>query len=115
MVAKVALLWEPLKVSLAAAGVLYFVHVLVTYTRSDECPQPVLDRRALVQSCGQLLAWFGIAVLAVSVRLGRPVFDMLCEASADLGEWALPRPVGRVLVLAANAIQPRERFERNSR
>jgi len=115
MVAKVALLWGLLKVSLAAAGAFYFVRVLVSYAKSDQYERPVLDRSALVQSSGQLLAWFGIAAFAVSVRLGRPVFDMLCEASAGLGERVLPRPVGRVLVQASNAIQPRERFERNPR
>jgi hypothetical protein len=113
MVAKVALLWGPLKVSLFAAGILYFVHVLVTYTNSDQDPRPVLDRRNLVESSGQLLAWAGNAALAVSVKLGRPLFDMLCEASADLGEWVLSRPPGRVLVRAANAIQTRERLKCN--
>jgi len=69
MVAKAALLWGLLKVSLAAAGVLYVLHVLLAYTESDQYERPVLDRRALVQSSGQLLAWVGKAAFAVSVRL----------------------------------------------
>lgn len=115
MVVRVALLWGLLKVSLVGAGVFYFVRVLVTYTKSDQYQRPVLDCTNLVESSGQLLAWAGSATFAVSVRLGRPVFDMLCEASADLGEWVLSRPAGRILVRAGNAIQPRERLERNSR
>jgi len=115
MVAKVALLWERVKVSLVAVGVLYFVQALVAYRKSDQHQRPVLDRRNLIESSGQLLAWVGKGAFAISVRLGRPVFDMLCEASADFGEWVLSGPAGRVLSGAVNAIPPRERFERNSR
>jgi hypothetical protein len=94
MVAKVALLWG-LKVSLITAGVFYFVQLLATYTESQQYQRPVRDRRNFVESSGRLLAWAGNAAFAVSVRLGRPVFEMLCEASADLGEWVLSRPAGR--------------------
>lgn len=113
MVAKVALLWG-LIASLVAAGIFCFVQVLATNTESHRY-RPVSDRGNFVESSGRLLAWAGDAAFAVSVKLWRPVFDMLCIASADLGEWVLSRPAGRVLDRAANTIQFRERCERISR
>jgi hypothetical protein len=115
MVAKVAVLWGPVKVSLVAVGVFYLIQALLTYKKSDQDQRPVFDRRNLIKSSGQLLAWVGNGALGVSVKLGRPVFDMLCDASADVGEWVLSSLGGRVLSGALNAVPTRERFERNSR
>lgn len=114
MVAKVALLWEPLKISLLVASAFCFVQALVVPTESSDYRRPVLDCKNLFGSSGLLLARAGNMAFAVSVKLERPVFDMLYEASADLGEWVLSRPASRAILRSAAAIQLRERSERHS-
>ena len=84
-----------LKTGLAAVGIPYTVEVLVIYGRSGATYRPALYRTHGIQFVERLLIWTGLVLIAVGVKLSRSVLDMLTEASADLGEWALTHdPVG---------------------
>jgi hypothetical protein len=43
------------------------------------------------RSVERLLIWLGVKTLAITIRVGIPVFGMLSEASAEVGEWYLRR------------------------
>jgi len=87
------LLWTIIKVGLLAIGALYAVQIFKTYAsaRAGEAHWPPLNRREPIRSAEQVLIWGGVFVVAVVVRLARPVVDMLSEASAEVGEWAISR------------------------
>ena len=87
------LLWALIKVGLLAIGVLYAVQIFRTYAsaRAGEAHWPPLDRKEPIRSAEQVLIWSGVFLVAVAVRLARPVMDMLSEASAEVGEWAISR------------------------
>ncbi len=80
------LIWEILKIGFVAVGVLYVLEVLRVYGKSDENCQRSLDR-----DVKRLLIRAGVVLTGVAVTLSRPVLNMLIEASADVGEWALAR------------------------
>jgi hypothetical protein len=42
-----------------------------------------------VRSAGCLLVWLGVKGLELAARISAPIFGMLSEASADVGEWFL--------------------------
>lgn len=98
---------ELLKISLMLAGIFYITEVLVNFVRSGEHYQPVVEPEHPFRSAGHLLTGAGIFVTAALVTLARPIVEMLAEASAEVGEWALTKrqsqatvrhhdPVGRV-------------------
>jgi hypothetical protein len=87
-----------LKTGLAAAGVLYAIEVLWIYAKCGENYRPELHRANKIQFIEQLLIWAGVVLIEALVRLSRPVLNMLTEASADLGEWALARHAAGVPV-----------------
>jgi len=82
-----------IKLGLLAVGVLYAIQILKTYAsaRAGEPHWPPLDRKEPIRSAEQVLIWGGVFVVAVVVRLVRPLVDMLSEASAEVGEWAINR------------------------
>lgn len=82
-----------IKLGLLAVGVLYAIQILKTYARAraGEPHWPPLDRKEPIRSAEQVFIWAGVFVVAVVVRLARPVVDMLSEASAEVGEWAISR------------------------
>jgi hypothetical protein len=80
-----------LKTGLAAVGILYAVEVLWIYAESGDNYRPELHRANKIQFIERLLIWAGVVLIGALLRLSRPVLNMLTEASADLGEWALAR------------------------
>jgi hypothetical protein len=82
-----------IRLGLLAAGVVYTIQILKTYAsaRAGEPHWPPLDRKEPVRSAEQVLIWGGVFLVAVAVRLVRPLVDMLSEASAEVGEWAINR------------------------
>src|SRR5215469_2821168 len=88
-----AVLWGLIKLGLLAVGIMYAVQIWKTYAsaRAGEPHWPPLDRREPIRSAEQVLIWGGVFVAAVVVRLSRPLVDILSEASAEVGEWAINR------------------------
>ena len=80
-----------IKGGLLAAGVLYAVEVLVTYLRLGELNRPGFDSSKRLRSAAQWSIWAGVVATEFVARLGRPLVNMLSEASADVGEWAIAR------------------------
>jgi hypothetical protein len=82
-----------IKLGLLAVGVLYAIQILKTYAsaHAGEPHWPPLDRKEPIRSAEQVLIWGGVFVVAVVVRLVRPLVDTLSEASAEVGEWAINR------------------------
>ncbi|HXJ92817.1 MAG TPA: hypothetical protein VMT20_08035 [Terriglobia bacterium] len=82
-----------IKLGLLAVGVLYAIQILKTYARAraGEPHWPPLDWKEPIRSAEQVLIWGGVFVVAVGVRLVRPLVDTLSEASAEVGEWAMNR------------------------
>ncbi len=86
-------LWGLIKLGLVAVGVLYAIQIFKTYAsvRAGRPHWPPLNRKEPIRSAEQVLIWGGVFVLAVAVRLLRPLVDTLSEASAEVGEWAISR------------------------
>lgn len=80
-----------LKMGLLAAGVLFAVEVLVDYLRLGEHPRPEFDASRRFRSAWLLSVWAGVVAVDFVARISRPLVNMLSEASADVGEWAITR------------------------
>ncbi|HUI41303.1 MAG TPA: hypothetical protein VL523_04985 [Terriglobia bacterium] len=91
-------LWGLLRMGAVAAGVFYLGQVLVTYAKSEGRYRPVIDRSDRLSTAQQSLLWVGVVLVGMVVRLARPFVDMLAEASAEVGEWALARQQSHPLV-----------------
>ena len=85
------LIWGLVRMALVAAGVFYVVQVLITYAKQEGHLRPGYDPNDRLRSAERLLVWAGVMAVWAVVRLGRPVVNMLSEASADFGEWAINR------------------------
>jgi hypothetical protein len=51
----------------------------------------VVESGRAAQSAGRASMWAGLAAASLLAKVGRPVMDMLYEASAEVGEWAIRR------------------------
>jgi hypothetical protein len=80
-----------MKIGLAGLGLLYAIEVIRMYAKAGEHERPAFDPAEVIESTERLLIWVGVILIRVSIRISRPVLDVLSEASADLGEWALAR------------------------
>ncbi|HEY6292704.1 MAG TPA: hypothetical protein VI455_14235 [Terriglobia bacterium] len=85
------LLWALLRMGLVAVGLYYVVAVLTTYFRSRTQRPSSFNRKDLLRSAEHLLISGGVITVAVVVSLVRPLANMLSEASAEVGEWAISR------------------------
>lgn len=85
------LIFGLLRMALVAAGVFYAVQVLIAYTKHADLKRPNFDPNDKLISGERLLVWAGVIAVSTVVRLGRPVVNMLAEASAEVGEWAITR------------------------
>ena len=94
----VTVFWGSLKMVLIAAGLFYAVVVLTSYARSGAYPRPHWDERDAVASVRESVVWLGVSILALLVRVGRPLMNVLWEGSADVGEWVIARHQARVEV-----------------
>ncbi|MGD0922997.1 MAG: hypothetical protein ABSA70_14735 [Terriglobia bacterium] len=83
--------WTVLKFMLAALAFLYAGLVLMAYRTEGPRFQLRADWQGPFRSAPQLLVWLGVRALAAIVRIGTGTWDMLSEASADLGEWYVRR------------------------
>jgi len=80
---------------IGCGGIAYTLEVLVIHANSDANYRPALDRVDGIQFAKRLLVWAGVAWIAVAVKLSRSLLDMLTEASAEFGEWAIARMLSR--------------------
>jgi hypothetical protein len=93
--------WQILLRGLLGATVLvgfltFSTLVVLSYLESRGQVRPAFDRSELARSLRRFAAWMGNKPLALVVRvgkpvvnIGKPVFNMLSEASAEVGEWFL--------------------------
>ena len=75
--------------ALLAGALLYAGLVLISYRATSSAVRPRVDLRDPAQSAERLAVWFGVLALAFGIRVATPVFGMLSEASADVGDWFL--------------------------
>jgi hypothetical protein len=80
-----------LKLVILAGGVFYAVLVVTSYRTSGPHCHLRIDRKDPVRSIGRLLVWLGVKALTLIMRVAVPLFGMLAEASAEVGEWFLRR------------------------
>ncbi len=78
-----------LNVLFLAGAVFYAAVVTRSYLTDAPHRRPRITWRRPVESAGRLALWLGVQVLGLVVRLATPIFAMLSEASAELGEWFL--------------------------
>lgn len=83
--------WTVLKFMLAALAFLYGGLVLMVYRTDGPRFQLRVNWQDPFRSAPQLMVWLGVRALAAIVRIGSGTWDMLSEASADLGEWYVRR------------------------
>lgn len=84
----VAGLLKPLMV----AGVAVYAGLVLMSYRSDGARSPLrLELSDPVCSAERLVVWLGVGALALTLRVVKGIFDMLAEASAEVGEWFLRR------------------------
>jgi hypothetical protein len=98
MEGSVGLFAEVLKIGLALGGILYAGEVLLSFLRSGERFEPAVDPERPFRSAGHLLIGAGVLLAAALVTLGQPIVEMLAEASAEVGEWALAKRKSQVTV-----------------
>jgi len=70
-------------------GAIYTGLVLANYRTNGPHYRLRVNAYAPVRSAESLLIWLGVKTLALTIRVGVPVFGMLSEASAEVGEWYL--------------------------
>jgi hypothetical protein len=85
------LIWGLVRMALVAAGLFYAVQVLIAYAQHENHERPNFDDRAKLRSAWRFLVWAGVMTIWIAGRLARPVVNMLSEASAEVGEWAISR------------------------
>ena len=78
-----------LKLAILAGGVLYAGLVLMSYGTNGPHYRLRIDPKDPARSAERLLVWLGVKALALVVRIAVPIFGMLSEASAEVGEWFL--------------------------
>lgn len=74
-----------------AGTVLYSVIVLTRYRTDGPRYQLDLELRDPVRSAEHILEWLGVRVLDACIRFARATFNLLVEASAEVGEWFIHR------------------------
>jgi hypothetical protein len=77
------------KLALLAGVALYAGLVWMNYRTVSPLVRPQVDWRDPVRFSEQWAVWLGVVVFAVTAKLTAPVYRLLSEASADVGEWFL--------------------------
>jgi len=77
------------KFALLAGAALYAGLVLTSYRTDGPSLRPRVDGRDPAHSAGHLAVWLGVKVLALAVWAATRIFEMLSEASAEVGDWFL--------------------------
>jgi len=80
-----------LELAFLAGAALYTGLALESYRTDGPRLRPQVDWRDPAHSAEHLAVWLGVVALALAVRVATPIFEMLSEASAEVGEWFLSR------------------------
>jgi hypothetical protein len=72
-----------------AGAALYAGRVLTSYRTDSPEVRPRVDLRDPAHSAERWTVWLGAMALALAVRIATPIFEMLSEASAEVGDWFL--------------------------
>ena len=92
MVTYLSIVFSHLSKSLAvAAGAIYAGMVLMRYRTDRPHYRLSFDLRDPARSMQHLVVWLGVKVFDACLRLAAAIFNMLLEASAEVGEWFLRR------------------------
>ncbi len=78
-----------LELALLAGALFYASLVLISYLKDGAHLRPRFDLRDPAHSFQRLAVWLGVKALVLAVRVGIPIFEMLSEASAEVGDWFL--------------------------
>ena len=78
-----------LKLAMLGALAVYLGLVLIRYLTYGPRLRPHFDWHDPAHSAKQLAIWLGAKGLAVAVVAATRVFEMLSEASAEVGDWFL--------------------------
>ncbi len=78
-----------LKLALLAGAVFYAALVLMSYQTEGIKARPQVDWNDPPHAVERLSVWAGVEALVFSIRVGKKLFEMLSEASAEVGEWFL--------------------------
>jgi len=97
-----ALLWDLLRLALLAAGLYYAVEVALAYARSEAIERPVTNGKDPLRSAGKWLIYSGVITVTFLTRLAAPILNVLSDASAEVGEWAISRHHTRAPVRASS-------------
>lgn len=85
------LIWGLARMALVAAGVFYVLQVFIAYGKQRSLVRPEFDPSDRLRSLERLLVWAGVMTVWVAGRVARPLVNMLSEASAEVGQWAISR------------------------
>jgi len=80
-----------LELALLAGAIFYITLVLLSYFDDRTHARPSFDLHDPALSCERLAVWLGVIALALAIRVVSPIYAMLSEASAEVGEWVLSR------------------------
>jgi hypothetical protein len=84
------------KLLVIAAGVLYGSLVVATYAKEGPDLPLRLELGDPARSAERLLVWMGVRATAAIVRAFRWILELLYEASADVGAWAVSKSNARM-------------------
>ena len=80
-----------LELAILAGAMFYVALVLLSYFDGKGYTRPRLDFHDPARSIERLAVWGGVRALVLVIRAVNPIYDMLSEASAEVGEWFLNR------------------------
>ena len=92
MVAYLSIVISALLKSLAVAAAAIYVGMVMMRYRTDGPQYPLsFEFRDPAGSVQHLVVWLGVRVADVCLRMAKVIFNMLLEASAEVGEWFMRR------------------------
>lgn len=77
------------KLAFLAGAIFYIGLVLVSYYGEGVQARPQINWQDPAHAIERLSVWAGVGALAYSLKVGKKIFGMLAEASAEVGEWFL--------------------------
>ena len=80
-----------LKLLLVAGVAVYAGLVFMSYRTDGPRGRLKLELFDPARSAERLLVWLGVQAVAAVVRVAKGLFNMLSEASAEVGEWFIRR------------------------
>ncbi len=94
-----------LKLVILTSGVLYAGRVLISYGTDGSRERPLFDQEEPAAWPERILVWLGVVALSWSVRKAAPIFAMLSDASAVVGEWCLRRHAPQTLAALRSSLR----------